>query len=83
MHGETVVVRSFGGVPLVRKVWELGEDVVYLVTEDNFNLLTKGDLRAIGPIGFPKEDVFIFDTKYAESISRSIPNWGNFRPAYK
>ncbi len=82
MHGETVVVRAFGGVPLIRKVWEVGEDVVYLVSDNHYNLLTKEDPRAIGPIGFPKEDVFLYEPEIVKLNKKTIPRWEKLRPAF-
>lgn len=62
MRGETVIVRAFKGVPLARRVWDIGERVVYITNEEGLT-----------PIGFPKEDVFIYDEslyKRLESATR-------------
>lgn len=78
MRGETVIVRAYGGIPLIRRIWDIGEDVIYIVADSQFGLLVKNDPKAISPIGFPKEDVFKFDRKIANSIcniSRNEFDW--------
>jgi hypothetical protein len=82
MRGDTVIVRSYGGVPLLRKVWEDRGPVVDIVSEENFQLLEVGDPRAIGPIGFPKEDVYRFDAKFSGAIERNDLNWGMLIPEF-
>lgn len=57
MRGDTVIVRAFGGKALLRRVWDVGERVVYVTNDDEFDKLAAGQ-PAIEPIGFPKEDVF-------------------------
>jgi len=57
MRGEAVIVRTFGGKGLKRRVWDVGQTVVYVTDDEQFERLTAGK-RAIKPIGFPKEDVF-------------------------
>jgi hypothetical protein len=57
MRGDVVLVRAFGGKALKRRVWDVGESVVYVTNDEQFEKLIAGK-RAIEPIGFPKEDVF-------------------------
>lgn len=57
MRGDTVIVRAFGGKALLRRVWDVGERVVYVTNDEEFDKLAAGR-PAIEPIGFPKEDVF-------------------------
>lgn len=57
MRGELVIVRTFGGKPVERRVWAVGEAVVYVTNDEEFNKLVAGK-PALEPIGFPKEDVF-------------------------
>ncbi len=68
MRGELVIIRVFGGEPAVRRVWENSDRVVYITDDDNLKLLLAGK-PALEPIGFPKEDVFKFDNKLAESMA--------------
>ena len=57
MRGDTVIVRAYGGKALLRRVWDVGERVVYVTNDEEFDKLAAGR-PAIEPIGFPKEDVF-------------------------
>jgi hypothetical protein len=68
MRGDTVIVRAYGGKALLRRVWDVGERVVYVTNDEEFDKLAAGR-PAIEPIGFPKEDVF----RVSETQSRG-PN---------
>ena len=57
MRGEIVVVRAWGGVPLVRRVWETGNKIVYITDDEQLRRYEQG-LPMLIPIGFPIEDVF-------------------------
>jgi len=57
MRGDVVLVRTFGGKALKRRVWDVGDSVVYVTNDEQFERLSLGK-RAVEPIGFPKEDVF-------------------------
>jgi len=59
MKGELVIIRAFGGQPLLRRIWEIDNKVVY-VTDDS-----KKDLISLG---FPREDVFKYDSDLAVSM---------------
>jgi hypothetical protein len=74
MRGDDVIVRAFGGLPLVRKVWSIGARVIYLTDDEQFQKLKAGK-SALQPIGFPKEDVFKFDTAILESLK-----WSEAKP---
>jgi len=80
MRGEQVIVRSFGGKPLIRKIWEVKEDVILIVEDSQFQLLINNDIRAVGPIGFPKEDVFRFDPIFAKLENKQNINWEMLKP---
>lgn len=60
MPGDYVVARSFGDVPLIRRVWDEGKDVVYICTEERYSQLLAGETD-LPPVGFPKSDVFEYD----------------------
>jgi hypothetical protein len=57
MRGEPVIVRVFGGKGLKRRVWGVGNGVVYITNDEQLYRQDAGKV-AIKPIGFPKEDVF-------------------------
>jgi hypothetical protein len=79
MRGSTVIVRSFGGYPLVRRVWSANEHGVYISAEQEFQRLRRG-ADALAPVGFPREDVFELDPDVAAVAARngtlSDDDWG-------
>ena len=72
MRGTVVIVRAFGGVALVRRVWEAADGLVYLSTESEFAKLEAGK-EGLPPIGFPAQDVFVYDVAALKDGDR--PNW--------
>lgn len=71
MRGDFVIVRSFGGIPLIRRLWDEGDHAVFITNDEQFQLLTKGE-NAIEPIGFPREDVFKYDPELASLMDRLV-----------
>ncbi len=71
MRGELVIVRGFGGVPLVRRVWEEAEHGVYITDDTHLKRLLAGKSET-QPIGFPREDVFKFDPEIAATMDNLI-----------
>ena len=61
MRGDTVIVRAYRGEPLMRRVWDADTRLVYLCSERQFQGLWRGELRVLPPLGFPREDVFVYD----------------------
>lgn len=57
MRGDVVLVRTFSGKAVKRRVWDVGDTVVYVTNDEQFERLVAGK-HALEPIGFPKEDVF-------------------------
>lgn len=76
MRGELVIVRTFGGKPVERRVWDVGEAVVYVTNDEEFEKLVAGK-PALQPIGFPKEDVFCRPA--SESPQKRL-RWSRLRP---
>jgi hypothetical protein len=70
MRGEKVIVRAFGGEPLVRIVWAVDSGVVYICHDEGYQKLTAGE--AWIPVGFPHEDVFRYDE---ETLARLLDQW--------
>jgi hypothetical protein len=60
MRGTVVIARAFGGIALVRRVWEAANGLVYLSSDAEFSKLRAGR-EALPPIGFPASDVFVYD----------------------
>ncbi|MEX1247929.1 MAG: hypothetical protein WEA61_05560 [Anaerolineales bacterium] len=59
MKGDKVIVRTYGGKPVVCKVWEVTPEVVAVCSEENFETLERGE-QGLWPVGIPREDVFFF-----------------------
>lgn len=69
MRGHVVVVKSFTG-PLVRRVWDVTDGVVFAVHDDRFAELEQGKGKA--PLfGFPLADVYEMN----ESEVPPNPDW--------
>jgi len=56
MRGDIVVVRSFTGEQLERRVWGETDKTIYVVNDESFGLLMSGK-EAPMPIGFRREDI--------------------------
>jgi len=54
-----VIARAYGGQPLRRMALKSGKNCVYLANPDNLASVESGDSF---PVGFPREDVFLFDS---------------------
>lgn len=66
-RGDKVTARTANGGLVVRRVWQIGERVVYLCTDRIYEELLRGR-SLIPPIGFPWRDVFKLNCE-ASSIS--------------
>jgi hypothetical protein len=58
--GEQVKALTASGAFIVRRVWEVGERVIYLCTDRLFGELQTG-ARLKPAIGFPKQDVYRYE----------------------
>ncbi len=72
MKGDQVVIRTFGGEPRIVRVWEIGEKVIAICSEENYQNLILGK-NGLSPVGFPKKDVF----RYNPSQEKMLKNWRN------
>ncbi len=73
MRGDLVIVRAYGGMPLIRLVWEEDERGVYITDDARFKLLVAGEASAPS-VGFPMEDVFKYDAELAATIRDLFEN---------
>jgi hypothetical protein len=64
--GVRVRARTATGEFVVRRVWAVGDRVVYLCSERQFVLL-KGGSQMVPAIGFPKRDVFKMSSEEPEA----------------
>lgn len=71
MRGDFVIVRTFGNIPLIRRLWDESDYCVYITNDEQFQLLTNGK-EALQPIGFPREDVFQYDPEIASSMDQLV-----------
>ena len=91
MFGETVIVKEFGGNPVLCKVWDVTATKVFVCTEATFERLkTIKDHKFpenCFPIGFPKSDVFTFDENSFKQLMVNFQNnpnvWQNMKPYEK
>ncbi len=74
MKGDRVIVRAFGDEALVRRVWQVNGQAVYVTDDLNFRRLEAG-ADAPFAIGFPREDVFRYDAGAAARIGNSDWDW--------
>jgi hypothetical protein len=72
MRGTIVIARAFGDAPLVRRVWEVANGLVYLLTDAEFAKLEAGH-DALPPIGFPAGDVFAYEVEALKQ--KGTVNW--------
>jgi len=63
MKGQKVIVRAYGNVPLLRRVWDANEKTVYVMAEDEYQKLLAG-LESYDPVGFSVKDTF----EYTEGL---------------
>lgn len=78
MKGDLVVVRSLSG-PLLRRVEEAAEKMVFISSPDQHDLRAKG-LPALDPVGFPRHHVFHYDAKLESDIRRGEVDWKRLKP---
>ena len=69
MKGDTVIVRTYGGRPLVRRIWDVDEHAVYITNDEQFHLLIKGT-GGLEPLGFPNEDVFEYSPDLVKNMDK-------------
>ena len=79
MRGSLVIARDYKGHALIRRVWESGSKLVWLSEESQFERLSTG-MEALRPIGFPIEDVFIYDHDAIKMMTSGSLNWSSLRP---
>jgi hypothetical protein len=77
MRGEAVFIRTYDGRLLKRRVWDTGDDVVFIADDEDMEKMLAGE-EALPPIGFPKEDVFRYEPDLGESFF-DRPDWSKLR----
>lgn len=79
MKGDFVIVRAFGGEALVRRVWEVAGNTVFISAPEQYARLAEGQ-EALWPVGFPRRDVFHYDPALAGPITSGNIDWRELRP---
>ena len=71
MKGELIILRAFGGQPLIRRIFEISDKAIYVTN----------DLRqdSLVSVGFPREDVFKYDPKLAKLINTDKWDWNKLK----
>lgn len=82
MRGDVVMVRDVTGAALVRRVWDEDARAVYACTEERYTSLLSGG-REWPPIGFPREDVFVYDATLLDAIAADRTAWNRATPYTK
>ncbi len=76
MQKELVILRSYGGRPLIRRIFETTERVVF-VTDDERS-------KDLVSVGIPREDVFKYDPALATKADRLFKSgkwdWKKLKP---
>jgi hypothetical protein len=78
MRGTLVIARDYSGSALVRRVWDRSRRLVYLSDEGQFQQLSTGG-EGFTPVGFPAEDVFVYDPALAGEIANGSVDWSSLR----
>ena len=83
MQGDTVIVRTYGNKPLIRRVWNVISGIVFITNDEYFKTLSEGGYAPM-PIGFKIEDIFIYDMaslQIVKNINRSNDiDWSVLKP---
>jgi len=72
--GTFVVVRAFGDEALVRRLWSENDSVVWIYDDEQFVRRTEGK-PTCEPMGFPIEDVYVFNPQKDSLTALHEPNW--------
>jgi hypothetical protein len=78
MRGTLVIARDYSGRALVRRIWESGSKLVYLSDERQFQQLSTGK-NGLTPVGFPVEDVFVYDPNAVQAIRDGSLDWSSLQ----
>lgn len=57
MKGQKVVVKTYGGIPYIMRVWDANKSHVYVIEENEYKKRVTGS-PSYDPVGFPIRDVF-------------------------
>ncbi len=74
--GSKIVARDCDDKALIRLLWDIGEQCVYVCSSEQFKNLLNGDLSAPA-IGFPIDDVYEYDESIEAKINSNLFDWNS------
>lgn len=70
MRGDLVIVRTYGDIPKVRRVWDVSTKAVFACTEERYERLIQ-DNEDVPATAFPIADVFCYDAATFDKLSKT------------
>ena len=78
-RGDRVLVRTFGGYPCVRRLWDATRYACIVAEDAAFERMLAGDVSA--GVGVPSEDVFELPTDLTTlDAQQPFTGWDGLRP---
>jgi len=78
-HGHRVIVRGFGGRPLMRRVLSCTQTASFVCRDEHYDEIVAG-VRPPPMVGFPLSDVFDFDGAASNVLLRQWDTTGSTTP---
>jgi hypothetical protein len=66
MRGDLVIIRTYGNLPLIRRVWDEDQYAIYITNDEQFKILT--NKKDGFYLGFQQKDVFKFNPELAKEM---------------
>jgi len=84
-RGDFVVLRAFQDEPLVRRLWDIGDSGVFVLSDAEYRKRTGGH-SSLDEVGFPIGDCYLYnaDTKsvLGDYQNTGRIDWGTMTPAF-
>ncbi|MDB5734501.1 MAG: hypothetical protein JWN16_1138 [Alphaproteobacteria bacterium] len=77
VENKEVIARGYGGEPLRRVAVDGAKRVIYITTEDGLPMVLDGKRE---PTGFPKEDIFLFNSDVYKKLREQWDDSGTTDP---
>jgi len=82
-RGDQAIVRTFGGVPRIRRVWDADQETVAIHDEENYQRRLDGRVF-LQPVFFRRDSVFVYDPATfpaeAEDTHQDAAFWSSLQP---
>jgi hypothetical protein len=69
MQGEIVIVRTCGDIPVVRRIFEVKNGLIYITTDEQLGLFMSGKKQILS-VGVPAGDVYKYDQRTLKFIEK-------------